>query len=62
MGEHDLVWKGGADVTEALDLPGDRGRYAMRYGPVQLVVLGLEADADATAFARDVLPPVMSPT
>jgi hypothetical protein len=61
MGEHDLVWRGGADVTEALDLPGDRGRYAMRYGPVQLVVLGLEADTEATAFARGVLQRTTAP-
>ena len=61
MGEHDLIWRGGKDVADALDLPGERGRYAMRYGPVQLVVLGLEADSDAVAFARGVLERTTAP-
>jgi len=61
MGEHDLFWRGGKDVADALDLPGERGRYAMRYGPVQLVVLGLEADSDAVAFARGVLERTTAP-
>ncbi len=51
-GEHDLIYSGGAAVTSALHLPGPRGRYAVRYGPVQLVLLGLEAGATEIAFAR----------
>ena len=51
-GEHDLIYSGGAAVTSALHLPGPRGRYAIRYGPVQLVLLGLEAGASEIAFAR----------
>ena len=51
-GEHDLIYSGGAAVTSALHLPGPRGRYAVRYGPVQLVLLGLEAGASEIAFAR----------
>lgn len=49
LGEHDLAWRDGAAVTSALQLPGHQ--YALQYGPVQVVVLGLEADASAVAFA-----------
>jgi hypothetical protein len=53
MGEHDTFWRGGAAVTAALHLPGEGGRYALRYGPLQVVLLGLTAaDAGAQAFAR----------
>jgi tartrate-resistant acid phosphatase type 5 len=55
MGEHDLAWRGGEAVTSALRLPGSEGRYAIRYGPVQVVLLGLKADAGAIAFARRAL-------
>jgi Calcineurin-like phosphoesterase len=55
LGEHDLFANGGAPVTDALHLPGPRGRYVVRYGPVQIVALGLEADAGALAFARTAL-------
>jgi hypothetical protein len=54
-GEHDLIYSDGAAVTSALHLPGARGRYSVRYGPVQLVLLGLEAGAPELAFARDAL-------
>jgi hypothetical protein len=54
-GEHDLIYSGGAAVTSALHLPGPQGRYAVRYGPVQLVLLGLEAGAPEIAFARRAL-------
>jgi hypothetical protein len=54
-GEHDLIYSGGAAVTSALHLPGPRGRYAVRYGPVQLVLLGLEAGAPELEFARRAL-------
>jgi hypothetical protein len=54
-GEHDLIYSGGAAVTSALHLPGPRGRYAVRYGPVQLVLLGLEAGAGELEFARRAL-------
>jgi hypothetical protein len=52
LGEHDLFWRGGAAVTSALHLPGTRGRYTVDYGPLQVVLLGLRADAGALAFAR----------
>jgi hypothetical protein len=51
-GEHDLIYSGGAAVTSALHLAGPHGRYAVRYGPVQLVLLGIEAGAPEIAFAR----------
>jgi hypothetical protein len=54
-GEHDLIYAGGAAVTSALHLPGPHGRYAVRYGPVQLVLLGLQAGAEEIAFARRAL-------
>jgi hypothetical protein len=50
LGEHDLAWNGGSAVKSAFDMPGDR--YAVQYGPVQVVVLGLEADGPAIDFAR----------
>jgi Calcineurin-like phosphoesterase len=45
LGEHDLAWFGGRDVARALGLPGDGQRYVTDYGPIRVVVLGLEADA-----------------
>ena len=54
-GEHDLIYSGGAAVTSALHLPGPRGRYVVHYGPVQLVLLGLEAGAPELDFARRAL-------
>jgi hypothetical protein len=54
-GEHDLIYSGGAAVTSALHLPGPSGRYAVRYGPVQLVLLGLEAGTAEIAFAKKAL-------
>ncbi|MDX6591291.1 MAG: tartrate-resistant acid phosphatase type 5 [Gaiellales bacterium] len=55
MGEHDMVWRDGQAITDALELPGEAGRYTVRYGPVQVVLLGLEADASAIPFAREAL-------
>jgi hypothetical protein len=55
MGDHDLAWRDGADLIEAIDPPGDGLRYEVRYGPVQVVVLGDQADADGIAFARQAL-------
>ena len=53
FGEHDLFWRNGAGASaDALHLPGEGGRYAVRYGPVQIVLLGLAADESALAFAR----------
>lgn len=54
-GEHDLFLSSGSTVTDALHLPGPQGRWAIRYGPVQIVALGLQADAAGQAFAAKAL-------
>jgi hypothetical protein len=53
LGEHDLAYNDGSAVISALHLPGHH--YAAQYGPVQVVVLGLQADASALAYARATL-------
>ena len=53
LGEHDLAWRDGAAVISALHLPGHQ--YSVQYGPVQVVVLGLQADASALAYAAKAL-------
>jgi hypothetical protein len=55
MGEHDLFWRGGEAIQHAFDLPGSRGRYVMRYGPIQVVLLGLEAGPAERRFAAAAL-------
>jgi hypothetical protein len=53
FGEHDTFWRDGQELTKALQIPGKGGRYTVRYGPVQIVLLGLTAaDEGARAFAR----------
>lgn len=52
LGEHDLFYRGGAAVTRALHLPGSAGRYTVDYGPVQLVLLGLDDGPAQVAYAR----------
>ena len=53
LGEHDIAWNDGSAVISALDLPGHH--YAVQYGPVQIVVLGLQADSSALSYARRTL-------
>jgi hypothetical protein len=53
LGEHDLAWRDGAAVISALHLPGHH--YSVQYGPVQVVVLGLQADASAVTYAAKAL-------
>jgi hypothetical protein len=53
LGEHDLAWRDGSAVISALRLPGHH--YVEQYGPVQVVVLGMQADSSAVAFARRTL-------
>ncbi len=50
LGEHDLAWNDGSAVLSALHLPGHH--YVAQYGPVQVVVLGLQSDSSARAYAR----------
>jgi hypothetical protein len=56
LGEHDLFLTNGRDVVRALDSPGDGHRFSVRYGPIQIIVLGLTAaDAETQRFARRAL-------
>jgi len=55
MGEHDLFYSNGAAVADALHLPNHAGRYAVDYGPVQVVLLGLNDGPAEVAFARRAL-------
>jgi len=55
LGDHDKFFPGAGALSRAFDLP-DGGRYTVRYGPIQLVVLGDEPnDAAAIALARTAL-------
>ncbi|MDX6570039.1 MAG: acid phosphatase type 7 [Gaiellales bacterium] len=53
LGEHDLAWNNGSAVIGALHLPGHH--YTVQYGPVQVVVLGLQADSSGLAYATRML-------
>jgi hypothetical protein len=53
LGEHDLAYGDGSAVISALHLPGHH--YSVQYGPVQVVVLGLQSDPSALAYARKAL-------
>jgi hypothetical protein len=55
LGEHDVAWLGGRDVARALGLPGDGRRYVTDYGPLRLVILGVQADAGDVPFLRRAL-------
>ena len=55
LGEHDLFVDGGHTIISALHLPGDGKHYSVRYGPIQIIALGLQADAKALAYARGAL-------
>jgi hypothetical protein len=53
LGDHDVFLSGGSAVIDAFDLPG--ARFTFAYGPLQIVVLGVEAGADDVAYLRDAL-------
>jgi hypothetical protein len=56
VGDHDVVLpRGQAALVEALDWPGEGQRYELRYGPVQIVALGLREDPGDAAFAARAL-------
>jgi acid phosphatase type 7 len=55
MGEHDLIYSNGAAVAHALHLPNEAGRYVVDYGPVQVVLLGLDDGPAEVAFAKRAL-------
>lgn len=55
LGDHDNFFPGPGAISRAFDLP-DGGRYDLRWGPVQVVVLGDEPnDAAAIELARTAL-------
>jgi hypothetical protein len=56
VGDHDIVFESGRRaLVEAFEWPGGGERYELRYGPLQVVALGLRGDAGDVAFARRAL-------
>lgn len=56
VGDHDIVFPAGQRaLVDAFDWPGRGERYELRYGPVQIVGLGLAGDRDDAAFLRRAL-------
>ena len=56
VGDHDVVFaEGQRALAEAFEWPGNGDRYDLRYGPVQVVAIGLRPDADDVAFVRRAL-------
>jgi hypothetical protein len=56
VGDHDIVFDSGRRaVVRAFEWPGGGERYDLRYGPVQVVGLGLRGDPGDVAFARRAL-------
>ena len=56
VGDHDIPFPVGQKaLADALEWPNRGERYDLRYGPVQVVALGLRADAADVAFARRAL-------
>jgi 3',5'-cyclic AMP phosphodiesterase CpdA len=55
LGDHDTFFPGPAALSRAFDLP-DGGRYRVRYGPIQVVVLGDKPnEPQAVELARTAL-------
>jgi predicted phosphodiesterase len=55
LGDHDNFWPGAGALRKAFDIP-EGGRFAVRYGPLQLVILGDQPNVPAAvAFARKAL-------
>ncbi len=55
LGDHDTFATDGKYLTEAVGSPGDGLRYVYEYGPVQVIVLGIEGDAEGVSFAEQAL-------
>ncbi len=56
VGDHDIVFESGQRaLVNAFEWPGDGERYDLRYGPVQVVGLGLRGDPGDVAFAERAL-------
>ena len=55
LGDHDNFWPGPGAISSAFDIPKG-GRNAVRYGPIQVVILGDEPnEPDAVALAANAL-------
>jgi hypothetical protein len=54
LGDHDQLPPGDGDIREAFDVP-PAGRYVLRQGPIQVVVLGNDASGGGVEFARRAL-------
>jgi 3',5'-cyclic AMP phosphodiesterase CpdA len=54
LGDHDALPPGDAAIRDAFDLPPG-GRHVVEHGPLQVVILGDEADEEGLRFARDAL-------
>ncbi len=55
LGDHDTFFPGPGAISKAFDLP-EGGRYTVRWGPIQMVVLGDKPnDPEAIALARSAL-------
>ncbi|MGI9116911.1 MAG: hypothetical protein ACR2JV_04670 [Gaiellales bacterium] len=52
LGDHDMFVSGGKAVTDAIGMPGAGLRYTWAYGPVQIIVLGVESDPASIAYAK----------
>jgi predicted phosphodiesterase len=56
LGDHDDFFPGPGAISSAFDLPSGGGRYTVRWGPLQLVVLGDRPNVpEAVDFARGAL-------
>ena len=55
LGDHDTFYEDGRAITDAIGMPGAGLRYTWEHGGVQIIVLGIEPDAEAAAYARRVL-------
>jgi len=53
LGDHDVFLSGGRSIIDAFELPGER--FTVAYGPLQIVVLGVEAGADDVAYLQQEL-------
>jgi hypothetical protein len=52
LGDHDTFYEGGRAITDAIGMPGAGLRYTWAYGGVQIIIAGIEPDAEAAAYAR----------
>jgi hypothetical protein len=53
LGDHDVFLSGGQSIIDAFELPGER--FTVAYGPLQIVVLGVQAGADDVSYLQQAL-------